>query len=140
MNRHRWAQIAAAAALAGGAAWTVKFLVVAATDGDETVAASTLYVAAVLLLAVGSTWIGTKLAGERSRLLLAVLIALSPIAFWLSYMAIDGIAIAVVGGSDEGWLRDEAGILATGLAWLALGLWALRSGPPARARQAPRAA
>jgi hypothetical protein len=126
MTRHRWAHIAAVAALAGGAAWTVKFLVVTATGGAESVAASTLYVAAVLLMAVGSTWLGTRLAGDRSRPLLAVLVVLSPMAFWASYMLLDAIAAAVVGDSGPGWLQDEVGILATGAAWVTFGLWALR--------------
>jgi hypothetical protein len=133
MTRHRWAHIAAIAALAGGAAWTTKFAVVTATGGAESgagdVAAGTLYVAAVLLMAIGSTWIAMRLAGERSRLLLGVLVVLSPIVFWESYTVLDAVAVAVVGDAGPGWLQDEAGILATGLAWMALGLWALRTTP-----------
>jgi hypothetical protein len=136
MTRHRWTHIAAVAALAGGAAWTVKFLVVFASDAEAEVAAGVLYVAAVLLLVVGSTWVGTRLAGNGPRLLLALLVVASPALWWASYMVLDAAAKAVVGDAGPAWLEDEAGVLATGLAWLALGVYAVRAQPARRAAPA----
>ena len=126
MTRTRFISIAATIAAAGGAAWLVKFPVVAATDGDESTAASVLYVGGVLCLFAGSTWLGAALAGDRSRLLLAALAALSPIAFWLSYAALDAAGIALAGAGAEEWLKDELGVALTGAAWLGASAWALR--------------
>ena len=91
--------------------------------------ASTLYVLAVLLVLVGSTWVGARLAGDRSRLVLAVLIVLSPLAAFVSYAVVDEFAKAVVGSAGPAWLEDEIGILATGIVWCGASLLALRHDP-----------
>jgi hypothetical protein len=126
MTRTRFISIAATIAAAGGAAWLVKFPVVAAMDGDESTAASVLYLGGVLCLFAGSTWLGVALAGERSRLLLAALVALSPVAFWCSYMALDAAGVALAGGGAEEWLKDELGVALTGALWLCASAWSLR--------------
>ena len=133
MSRTRWISIAATIAAAGGAAWLVKFPVVAATDGAESTAASVLYVVGVLCLFAGSTWLGAALAGERSRLLLAALIALSPIAFWFSYTALDAVGVALAGAGAEEWLKDELGVALAGALWLCASAWKLRGERPAAA-------
>lgn len=126
MTRTRFISIAATVAAAGGAAWLIKFPVVAATAGEESTAASVLYVCGVLCLFAGSTWLGVTLAGGRSRLLLAALVVLSPMAFWYSYMALDVLGVALAGDGAEEWLKDELGVALTGAAWLAASAWALR--------------
>ena len=127
MTRERWIHIAATAGAAAGAAWVTKFAVVAVTDGDETVAASALYLLAVALVLVGSTWVGAVLAGDRPRPVLAVLILLSPLAAFASYAVVDAVAKAVVGDAGPAWLEDEAGILATGLVWFVASAAVLRA-------------
>jgi hypothetical protein len=51
---------------------------------------------------------------------------LSPLLVFLSYAVPDGLAVGLVGASGPGCPEDEAGILATGVFWLAAGLWARR--------------
>ena len=125
MTRQRWTSIAATIAIAGGTAWLIKFPVVAATQ-DESAGASILYVIGVLCLFVGSTWLGTFVAGGRSRFLLAALVLLSPIAFWMSYTVLDGLALALVGDGTAEWLQDELGVAAAGALWLAASAYVLR--------------
>ncbi|MDP8908439.1 MAG: hypothetical protein M3N47_04820 [Chloroflexota bacterium] len=127
MTRQRWISIAATIAAAGGSAWLIKFPVVAATQQEST-AASILYLVGVLCLFIGSTWLGTLAAADRSRLLLAALVILSPIAFWISYSILDGLALALVGDSAAAWLQDELGIAAAGALWLAASAYVLRPG------------
>lgn len=112
-------------AAAGGAAWLIKAIVVAAMDGDASMTASVLYVVGVLGLFAGSTWLGVLLAGSRPRWVVAALAVLSPVAFWISYMALDAVGIAVAGGGAEEWVKDELGVAFAGAAWLAASLWAL---------------
>jgi hypothetical protein len=125
MDRHRWIRISATAAAIGGAAWLAKF-VVAAID-YENPATSVLYVIGVLLLFLGSTWLGALLAGDGSRWLLAPLVLLSPLAFWMSYTALDAVGLALVGDDAADWLRSEAGIALTGALWLVSSAWVLRT-------------
>jgi hypothetical protein len=124
MTRHRYISIAATVAATGGAIWVMKFLVVAAT-GDGPVV-GVLWTAGVLCLFLGSTWVGAMLAGERSRLLLAALVLLSPIAFFMSFIAFDdGLVQPLVGDGAPLW-QEELGIATTGALWLAASMWALR--------------
>lgn len=137
MNRHRWISIAAHVAALGAAAWIVKFLLVAATDGDGTAAAPVLYLTGVFGLLIGSTWVGATLAGERGRLLLATLVLASPFAVFVSYAALDPVGIALAGDGAEEWVKDELGILFTGALWLTVtSAFVLRPRGARRARRA----
>ena len=104
----------------------MKFLVVGATDGDETVAASAFYLLGVTLILIGSTWVGAVLAGDRPMYVLAPLVLLSPLLGFVSYAVLDGIAAGIAGNAGPDWLKAEVGIVATGAAWLGASLWALR--------------
>ena len=134
MTRERWIHIAALLAVAAGAAWVAKFAVLVATDGEDSAVASALYLLAVGLVLVGSTWIGTRIAGDRSRPVLALLIVLSPLAAFASYAVIDAVAKSITGDAGPAWLEDEVGILATGLVWIAASLPALSPRGRTRAR------
>lgn len=127
MNRtHR---IVTAAAIAGGTAWIAKFLVIAATDGavDDEGAAAVFYLLGLALMAIGAAAITLRLIPWRP---IAALLA--PVLFVLSFMLLDGIAKPLVGDAGPSWLEDEAGIVLTGVVWLAVGLGLLRSIPPRR--------
>ena len=119
MTRQRYIGVAAAAAALGGAAWVTKVAVLAATDGGEAPVPSFLYVAGVLLMFLGASWVGVRLAGSRPAWVAVVLGILSPLLVFVSYALLDPIGQAAVGG---GWFEDEAGILLTGLLWLAASL------------------
>ena len=133
MTRQRYIGMAAAAAALGAAAWITKVAVLAATDGDDSAVVGALYLTGILLLALGSTWVGVRLAGDRPLPVAIALAALCPIVFFLTYDGIlDPIGKAVAG---SGWFEDEAGILLAGLVWLAASLpaWlATTTGSPTR--------
>ena len=126
MTRQRWIVLAAATAAAGGAAWLAKFAVIAVTDGATSGGAeavtAVLYVLGVTLMALGSSWIGVTLAGDRHVALAFALGLLSPLLLFASFVLLDAVAQSVVGDAGPAWLQDEVGILATGAVWLGAGI------------------
>jgi hypothetical protein len=127
ISSQSWVTAVAGLAAAGGAAWTAKFLVIVADGGgDAGGVTAVLYVAGIALMLVGSVFVAGLIAGGRGLFVLVPAMVLSPFLVFLSYAVLDGLAVAVVGDSGPAWLEDEAGILATGVLWLGLGLWGRR--------------
>jgi hypothetical protein len=113
-------------AAAGGAAWLTKFLIILATDGAEDGAADTatsvFYILAVLLMCAGAATLTLRVANGRGRIAHVAAFVVAPFVFIASYMALDAVAVALVGDTGPSWLNDEAGIALTGAVWLAIGL------------------
>ena len=132
MTRQRFLQTASAVAALGGAAWVTKVAVLAATDGDDSIVVGLLYVCGALGITLGASWVGVRLAGERSLLLVVLLGALGPLlAFFVYDGFLDPFAKAALGDAGPAWFEDEAGILVTGLVWLAasLPMWLATTSP-----------
>lgn len=131
MTRKRWITFGSLAVALGGFSWLAKVAVIVATDGEvnDEGAAAFFYILGVALMALGATAIGVLLAGRRSRLILGMAVALSPILFVVSFAILDGIAKPLVGDRGPAYWEDEAGILATALAWLMLGIGLLKTIP-----------
>jgi hypothetical protein len=126
-SSRNWTGTLAGVAALGGAAWVVKFLVILADDGgDAGGLTAVLYLLGIALMVVGSAFLAGLVARRRGRLVLVAALVASPLVVFLSYAVLDGLAKAVVGDSGPGWLEDEAGILATGVFWMAAGRWARR--------------
>ena len=129
----RTIRILGAVAATGGAAWFIKFLVIAATDGAETgaadAAAAVLYLLGVALMCVGAACVTLRVARGRGRVAIAAAVVAAPLLGFLSYALVDAIVKPAVGDAGPSWLPDEAGIAVTGLLWLAIGLV---SRPPGR--------
>ncbi len=123
LSKGRWFGIAGAALVVGAAAWFAKIGVIVATAGrvTDTGAAAVFYLLGLALLFVGSTGLGLRLAANRAFALSVAAVVLSPVVFFVSFLVFDGIGRAIVGGSVPGYLLDEAGILLTAVAWLAVG-------------------
>jgi len=124
-------RISAAILAAGGFCWVLKFIVIASTDGARSGMPETimvvLYVGGVALMALGGAALGATLLA-RHHLLLRVAGALGGlVAWWISYMVIEGIARAIVGDTDPIWLGEEVGILATGALLMTMGLLLARA-------------
>ena len=134
MNRHRWIQISATLAAVGAAAWLAKFAVIVATDGatTDTGAAAAFYLLGVTLMLVGSTWVGVRATARLGTPLFALGVILSPVVLIASFTVLEGIAKGAVGDAGPAWLADEAGIVATGAAWLLASAWSLRAAVPER--------
>lgn len=124
MTRKRWIEIGSIAAAFGGLSWLAKVAVIIATDGkvNDEGAAAFFYLLGVALMLIGSTAVGTLLAGHRSRLVVAVAVVLSPIVLFVSFAILDGLTKPLVGDRGAAYWADEVGILTTGLAWLLLGM------------------
>lgn len=136
MTRQRFVRTASAVAALGGAAWVTKVAVLAATDGEDSLVVPLLYLCGALGITLGASWVGVRLAGGRSLALVVVLGALGPLlAFVLYDSVIDPLAKAALGDAGPAWFEAEAGILATGLLWLAssLPVWYATAQPGARA-------
>ena len=119
-------RLSAAVVAAGGFCWVVKFVVIAATDGAVSgmaaSAASALYISAVLLMALGLSSLTVALLSGK-HIALRVVGAVAGLVGWaLSYMVIEGIAMAIVGDTDPVWLGEEIGIVATGAVLMTVGL------------------
>ena len=138
MTRQRFIHIASACAALGGAAWATKVAVIAASDGDGGPVVSFLYLTGVLLVLLGSTWVGARLAGDRHPVVLALLVAASPLLAFVSYAVLEPLAQGVLRDAGPAWLEEEVGIAVTGLFWLAVSLPAWLGAPP-RPRRAPMA-
>lgn len=127
-------RLSAAALAAGGFCWVVKFVVIAATDGavsgmPDTVT-SVLYISAVALMAIGLASLGVALLSGRHIALRVVGAFGGLVAWWLSYMVIEGIAKGIVGDTDPAWLGEEIGIVATGAILMTVGLLLARPTSP----------
>lgn len=126
-------RLSAAVLAAGGLCWVVKFLVIAATDGAVSgtadLATAVLYISAVALMALGMASLGVALLAGR-HIALRVAGAVGGLVTWaLSYTLIEGIAKAIVGGTDPVWLGEEIGIVATGAVLMTIGLVLARPSP-----------
>jgi hypothetical protein len=132
MTRQRFLRTASAVAALGGAAWVTKVAAVAATDGDHSVVVGLLYLGGVLGITLGASWVGVRLAGARPLPLVVALGALGPLLAFVAYdSVIDPLAKAALGDAGPEWFEDEAGVLATGLLWLAasLPMWLATTSP-----------
>ncbi|MBA2468923.1 MAG: hypothetical protein H0V37_05915 [Chloroflexia bacterium] len=124
MTRKHWVHIGSIAAALGGLSWLAKVAVIIATDGkvNDEGAAAFFYLLGVALMAIGSTAVGSQLAGGRSWWVLAVAVALSPILLVVSFAILDGVTKPLVGDRGPTYWGDEAGILVTGVVWLMIGV------------------
>jgi hypothetical protein len=102
----------------GGALWVLKVTLITANHLSgrdvDSFGVPVLYVAAVILLAIGATAVGAALL-RRYRWwaqLLAAVVAIPALIFL--YQAIDAVLKGLFGDVGPSWLADELGIVATG--------------------------
>ncbi len=102
----------------GGALWVVKVTLITANHLSgrdvDSFGVPVLYVAAVILLAIGSTAVGAALLRRYPSWaqLLAAVVAIPALIFL--YQAIDAVLKGLFGDVGPSWLPDELGIVATG--------------------------
>lgn len=127
----------------GGALWVLKVTLITANHLSgrdvDSFGVPVLYVAAVMLLAIGSTAVGAALV-RRYRWwaqLLAAVVAIPALIFL--YEAIDTALKGLFGDVGPSWLADELGIVATGALCLVGGVMLGRAvGLPRRGTLAAR--
>ena len=120
----------------GGLLWTIKFVVIAATDGatggTPELVAGVLYVSAVTLMALGTGGLAVALLVGRHPLVRAAAGVVGVMVWWFAYLAIEAVAQAITGDTDPAWVGEEVGVLTTGAVLLTVGLLLLRA--PGRGR------
>ncbi|MDQ4053114.1 MAG: hypothetical protein M3237_10495 [Actinomycetota bacterium] len=124
-------RLSAAVLAAGGLCWVVKFVLIAATDGAVSGSAdlvtAVLYMSAVALMGLGMASLGVALLAGR-HLALRVAGAVGGLVAWaISYLVIEGIAMAIVGDTEPVWLGEEIGIVSTGAVLMTVGLLLARA-------------
>lgn len=102
----------------GGALWVLKVTLITANHmmgrDVDSFGVPVLYVAAVLLLAIGATAVGPALVRRYPSWAqsLAAVVAIPALIFL--YEAIDAVLKGLLGDVGPSWLPDELGIAATG--------------------------
>jgi hypothetical protein len=136
-----WIFITGTALIASGVAWLSKLRVIVATDGRAvaTGAAATFFDLGLVLLIVGSTWIGVRLMMNQElsmRVVLAVASAL--VLLGVGYALGGGIGGAIVGVAVPSYLLAAAGILGLAVIGLLAGVWLVTYVIPREAAQSTR--
>ncbi|MBA3401375.1 MAG: hypothetical protein H0U05_05225 [Actinobacteria bacterium] len=140
MTTQRFITVGSGIAIAGGVAFLVKLAVLAATNGAESIAVATFYLLGVVLCAVGSVGVALRLLQRFPRALRIIGAVVSPLAFFATFLLLDGVLVPPTREHLPNWAEVEAGVFLTALIWLAAGAWALRSerGLAVRTTQAAR--
>ncbi|HLM05041.1 MAG TPA: hypothetical protein VK402_07655 [Blastococcus sp.] len=128
-----WTRLAASAALAGGVAWLLKQVAIAATlrpDGQpsEGLLIGVLYLLGAALLVVGASGVVARLTPAwpiAVRVGLAVVLA--PAIFWGVFTGADALVDALAGPDAGWWWPSEGAIVVTALLFAAAGATALVS-------------
>lgn len=135
MNENSKLRTPAALVLAaGGFSWTTKIAVIAATDGANDgipdAVTAILWTAGALLMAAGAAATIVAALHRRHVALRIVGGLVGPVVWAVTYLVIEGIAQGAAGDAGPAWLHDEIGILCTGVALMATGLWFARPRTP----------
>ena len=132
-----WARWGVWVFAAGGALWVLKVLFIALNDAMgrdiDSLPVPIFYLGAILLMTLGATGVGLALA-RNAPLWVQLLAAVGGVlGLFLLYTVLDAILEAVFGDAGPSWLRDELGIVATGIVVLIAGvLLARRTWPEQR--------
>jgi hypothetical protein len=98
---------------------------------DSTGAAAVFFIGGILRMAVGATAVGLWLSRGRAVWIRSVSIVISFLAFFVSFVILDGIAKPTLGEVGPIYMSDEAGILVTAIVWLVIAAALLRMRPAA---------
>ncbi|MGI8909963.1 MAG: hypothetical protein ACR2JR_05325 [Rubrobacteraceae bacterium] len=118
-----WIAVTETVLILGGVAWFSKLAVVVATDGRVTAtgAAGAFFTLVLVLILIGSTGAGLRLTMNGETVSQVLGIVLSPVMFVASFMLLQEVARAVVGGLGPNYSREETIILLTAVASFVVG-------------------
>ena len=124
MRTIHWNLISSSAIIAGAFAWLIKFAAILATDGKETVSGvpALFYLVGLTLLAGGAAGILLRLTAGRPFVLRFAVTLLAPPAFFSTFLALDSLIKPLIPNGWPDYAKDEAGIVATSVVWLVVGL------------------
>ena len=111
----------------GGALWVLKVALIALNDAlgraIDALPVPIFYLTAILLMVIGATAVGIALVDARAWWVRLIAAAVSVVAWFVLYAALDSLLKAAFETTDPDWLRDELGIVSTGAVCLLVGLW-----------------
>ena len=127
MTIRRWSTIAGWLTLIGSTAWFAKLAVIVWSNGQiiDTGAAAWLLRIGLICLLVGALGFALWLTRQRRSLVRLIAAVVSPVVFLGSFLVLDTLAAAVVGGRGPAYLAAEAGMGVAAAVWLVLGVWLL---------------
>ncbi|HWL65807.1 MAG TPA: hypothetical protein VNP73_07525 [Actinomycetota bacterium] len=126
MTRERWNRIALWLFFAGGIAWGLKLIAIAANGGEGSPLEGILFIIGLATLLVGSSGIGGTLLLRAARPVYLAGCILSPVAFWFFFTFMDPVGRSVLSPPEDHWFYDETGILITAVTAAVVGLLLLR--------------
>jgi hypothetical protein len=129
----KWTQVAGLLLMGGALTWTAKLCVIISTNGQviNTGAAAILMTTGLVLLAIGSTGVGTRLTVNRALLLRAIAIILSPVVVFGLFFLFGMIIVPLFKDSSVWYAQQEAPIGVAVVLSFALGYLLYKSYKPA---------
>ena len=128
---HTWMRWGVWVFAVGGALWILKVAFIALNDAMgrdiDTFPVPVFYLGAILLLVVGSTAVGIALVRGSPWWAQVLAAAAGVVGLFLLYTVLDALLKAAFGDTEPSWLRDELGIVATGVVCLVGGVVLARS-------------
>jgi hypothetical protein len=110
----------------GGAAWTVKALVITARDDSFGLLESILFVGGLVLLLLAAVLVARDVAGRRGTLAVTGLAVVLVAITFVASEQVQPLVRELASGDNLG-LEQEGGILFAGVAWLLLAVAAAMS-------------
>jgi hypothetical protein len=113
----------------GGLLWTAKAVIITVNDGSFDPLESFFFIGGLLALVAAAVLVGAHLTRRlrlAARIPATVAAALGLVVATLLLESLGKSVIAAIARGDNLGLEEEGGILACGLAWLALAVAALR--------------
>ena len=128
-----WTQLAAVLLISGAIAWIIKLSVIVSTNGQviDTGAAALFMKIGIILLAVGSTAIGSRLSANKATWLRVVAIVLSPVLLFAAFFAVGFIATPLFKNISLWYAQQEAPIAIAVVVSLLIGIALYRNYQPA---------
>ena len=128
-----WTQLAAAILISGAIAWIIKLSIIVSTNGQviDTGAAALFMKIGIVLLAVGSTAIGSRLSAKRATWVRVLAMVLSPVLLFAIFFAIGFVAMPLFKNISLWYAQQEAPIAIAVVVSLLIGIALFRNYQPA---------
>ena len=114
----------------GGALWTAKVLAIIAVDGSAGVFEEVTFLGGLLAIVVATVLVAAVLARRFHGVARVALTVAGAVALFAATVLLESVghtAVAALGDGTNQGVEEEGGILACGLAWMAVAATSLRA-------------
>lgn len=128
-----WTQLAALLLMGGATAWIIKLGVIVSTNGQviDTGAAALFMKIGIILLAIGSTGIGSRLTAHKATWQRVIAIVLSPLMLFALFFLVGFVATPLFKNISLWYAEQEAPIAIAVIVSLLVGIVLYRNYQPA---------